>query len=471
MALEAYFHLERTMKRMQSIYRNIGAVLFVLALANPASAYVVGDWTVVQITDNDTNDSYPRVSGNTVVWSGMGTTSSWQIFMWRDGIITQVTNDGLTNVQPRIGGGLVVWTATASQVFAYDLTVQALTPSYETHQMPEASVGSAAWLGRPSGNAFDIYYYDGTDVTRLTNTSNQKYDVRISGTSVVWWGLGANGTGEAYYHDGTTLTQLTTNTYNDKNTRVSDGGPGNLHVTYESLINGYWDIMHYDGTTTTNLTDTPTIHEYGHQVCGNRTVWLAPNSGQNGIWLHDGTSASPISPVGIFATDPQVSESLVTWWGTPWGEIYVYDGTTVTQLTDNGVLSDLHPMVDGGTVVWFGNDGNDDEIFMAYKTPTVVAATPNAQAPTLFDAMPNPFNPSTTIAFEIPSQTEVSLRVYDLSGRLVSELANHEAFAQGHHEVQWNGIDDSGRRVASGTYFYRLESAEFTETKSMTLVK
>ncbi|MBU8872048.1 MAG: T9SS type A sorting domain-containing protein [Gemmatimonadales bacterium] len=84
---------------------------------------------------------------------------------------------------------------------------------------------------------------------------------------------------------------------------------------------------------------------------------------------------------------------------------------------------------------------------------------------------PNPFNPQTTIAFEIPNQTLVSLRVFDVAGRLVRELMSAETYGQGRHEATWWGRNDAGRQMSSGTYFYRLEAGEFSETKRMILIK
>jgi len=86
-------------------------------------------------------------------------------------------------------------------------------------------------------------------------------------------------------------------------------------------------------------------------------------------------------------------------------------------------------------------------------------------------AFPNPFNPRTTIAFDLPIRGSVSLRVFDMSGRLVRNLIAAEDHTPGRHEVVWNGRDDVGRQVASGTYFYHLEVGQFTETKRMVLVK
>jgi hypothetical protein len=84
---------------------------------------------------------------------------------------------------------------------------------------------------------------------------------------------------------------------------------------------------------------------------------------------------------------------------------------------------------------------------------------------------PNPFNPQTTIVFELSRRESVSLRVLDISGRLVRVLIRAENHTPGRHEVVWNGRDDAGRQVASGTYFYRLEAGSYSETKRMVLVK
>ena len=89
----------------------------------------------------------------------------------------------------------------------------------------------------------------------------------------------------------------------------------------------------------------------------------------------------------------------------------------------------------------------------------------------LLDAYPNPFNPQTTIAFDLPKQMAVSLRVFDVSGLLVKVLVNGEVCGQGRNVTAWSSRDDTGRRVASGTYFYRLEAGEYSETKRMALIK
>ncbi len=73
----------------------------------------------------------------------------------------------------------------------------------------------------------------------------------------------------------------------------------------------------------------------------------------------------------------------------------------------------------------------------------------------LFRARPNPFNPRTTIVFDLGGPGDVDLKVYDVSGRLIRQLVD-QRLDHGRHEVQWDGRDANGRGAASGTYFYRL---------------
>lgn len=100
-------------------------------------------------------------------------------------------------------------------------------------------------------------------------------------------------------------------------------------------------------------------------------------------------------------------------------------------------------------------------------------STPVEETPRLFKAyanFPNPFNPKTTIRFDLPRTTAVSLRVFDLSGRLVRTLVD-ETLQAASHSVDWNGQDDTGRNVASGVYYYRLAAGQDVTTHKMMLVK
>ena len=85
---------------------------------------------------------------------------------------------------------------------------------------------------------------------------------------------------------------------------------------------------------------------------------------------------------------------------------------------------------------------------------------------------PNPFNPITTIEYSIPAgnSERVKVVIYDLRGAVVRTLVD-EMSSPGVHSVVWNGTDDSGSRVSSGIYLYKLQSGAFTKTHKMLLVK
>ncbi|RMD92850.1 MAG: T9SS C-terminal target domain-containing protein [Calditrichaeota bacterium] len=83
---------------------------------------------------------------------------------------------------------------------------------------------------------------------------------------------------------------------------------------------------------------------------------------------------------------------------------------------------------------------------------------------------PNPFNPSTQISFGLPKTSEVQLSIYDLMGRPIRTLIQATLQA-GYYELNWDGRNDAGQRVPSGTYFYKLKSSGQVLQRKMTLSK
>jgi hypothetical protein len=88
----------------------------------------------------------------------------------------------------------------------------------------------------------------------------------------------------------------------------------------------------------------------------------------------------------------------------------------------------------------------------------------------LHQNVPNPFNPSTRIRFELGTPGAVTLRVLDVSGREIRSIVD-SLMMPGRYEFLWDGLDNAGKRAASGTYFYTLTAPDFTETKSLVLLK
>ena len=83
---------------------------------------------------------------------------------------------------------------------------------------------------------------------------------------------------------------------------------------------------------------------------------------------------------------------------------------------------------------------------------------------------PNPFNPVTTLRYDLPENSHVNITIYDMLGRQVKNLINQTQDA-GYRSVRWNATDDYGKPVSAGIYLYQIQAGEFVQTKKMMLLK
>ena len=135
---------------------------------------------------------------------------------------------------------------------------------------------------------------------------------------------------------------------------------------------------------------------------------------------------------------------------------------TPNLLMEPAINSDLHDSVDLTRYVF-----EDIGWFMPRATASPSIPTARTQ---LEGNAPNPFNPATSIRFTLARRSEVSLKVYDNSGRLVRDL--YQGFLDaGPQSVKWNGRDDEGRTVASGIYHYTFKAGDHSESGRMVLLK
>lgn len=89
---------------------------------------------------------------------------------------------------------------------------------------------------------------------------------------------------------------------------------------------------------------------------------------------------------------------------------------------------------------------------------------------TLEQNYPNPFNPRTTISYGLPVSSDVSIIVYDVKGCEVSNLVQTHKSA-GWHDVQWNGLGDTGHPVSTGLYFARIQAGGFSDVIKMVYLR
>ncbi len=150
-------------------------------------------------------------------------------------------------------------------------------------------------------------------------------------------------------------------------------------------------------------------------------------------------------------------------------EAQMRDVTTYTNLfwdfygeTNNGTedIWTINPVLNNGypyLVALEQSVGIDEEI----------GSQPQMQT-ALFNAYPNPFNPTTTISFDVAKNDRAELSIYNIRGQLVK---NYKGFTEGKHQIVWEGLDKKNKKCASGVYFYRLKSKITNDTKKMILMK
>jgi hypothetical protein len=129
-----------------------------------------------------------------------------------------------------------------------------------------------------------------------------------------------------------------------------------------------------------------------------------------------------------------------------------------------------------GTPLFGYSDGTTGDVPIVLSgriTFNPATAVEESQLPTdvsLSQNYPNPFNPTTEISYALPDSRPVKLTVFNLLGQGVRKLENGIQEA-GYHKVTWDGRNDAGQQSPSGTYFYRLDAGDFTQTMKMVLLK
>ncbi len=147
------------------------------------------------------------------------------------------------------------------------------------------------------------------------------------------------------------------------------------------------------------------------------------------------------------------------------------DQTTETTFTETLTLE--------GTYIYYiraiyaeGEGAPCDTSSIAF--PFTVVANGDEPTPVLVNALhanyPNPFNPTTTISYSLAKSGDVTLRVYNTKGQLVRILDQGNKKA-GNYSVAWDGKNSSGKTVSSGLYFFRMDAANYTNTRKMMLLK
>ncbi|MFO7895715.1 MAG: C10 family peptidase [Candidatus Cloacimonadales bacterium] len=265
----------------------------------------------------------------------------------------------------------------------------------------------------------------------------------------------------------------------------------NQNVEIALMDYGYNGTVNYAGPATDLYTFVPFTLSMGIQIAGEN---LAPYADDVFTKVRFKSPADPenaeiwaqIWEGNILVSETAVTEFAYGEWVTVNLDHYVeidpekiyYAGYKI--ISGDGVMAwhDAGPRVEGGAYSrntgWISVPATNDFNFniQAITISETLEGEENViQLQTSLESnYPNPFNPTTTISYNLAEEGEVELEIFNVKGQKVKTLVS-EKQAAGTHSVVWNGKDNSGSNLSSGVYFYKLRSGSYTSTRKMILLK
>lgn len=222
---------------------------------------------------------------------------------------------------------------------------------------------------------------------------------------------------------------------------------------------------------------TPSTFGGGGYSCNNIADWFGTSQYSN-VGISDAKVVID-HPLGTSVVSNDVIEHCGGWGGA--AVTNVAADVTILARWDYG-SGNIHSFIrshqNGRVAFWAGDvsyNNKNQELFRAlckYIT-TAVKTTMMGELPDsyhLFQNFPNPFNPTTTIEYNLEKAAFVTLNIYNTLGERINALVN-EMKLPGKHSVIWDGTNEDGLKVASGIYFYQIKTNEFDDCKSMSLIK
>jgi photosystem II stability/assembly factor-like uncharacterized protein len=231
-------------------------------------------------------------------------------------------------------------------------------------------------------------------------------------------------------------------------------------ILYSPDFGKNWRVI--DSTLNFDVTAIACDQKYVYLGTGNNGLYISADSGKT--WMH--------TPGGRIYSLTPIDEGL----------LILGVGGIQSVMLGNWKYSDLNSLVPVGQTA-FGSVGedillyNDRTMYLAgaggtWKRPRMyftdvdnISLATLPQVAELYQNFPNPFNPTTSITYQIPSSTTVSIVVYDLLGREVATLVNEHKSA-GTHQVQFHA-----EGLATGVYLYRMQAGSFVEVKKLVVLK
>ncbi len=393
---------------------------------------------------------------------GIGTSKDWATIKYSSSGIQQwvARYNGQSN-QNDDGQLIVVDTALnvyVAGVSASGLRLTTIKYSPSGVQQWSASHDSANFVAMPGGLSVDkngnvyvtnpLWYWDDAIAFKYNSLGNEVW--RVFGGNDLLVDDSAN-----VYVSGANMSGWT-NKYNSAGALIWHVGRGGTRIEFDNLgdilFHNTWSIPSSSGKITKNGAiqwgrgDSPAEYAFGFCVDGVGNSYVSGHMYASEAF--PGNYSAKMSPTGS-----------LEWLA----EYHPENSVLVTQACKVDAAGNLYV---AGTSQ--RGDFSNAATILKYAQITVSVGEGESTLPgsySLSQNYPNPFNPSTTIRFALPKNGHVELKVYNTLGQEVATLVNEEKTA-GTYSAQWNAGS-----VASGVYFYRLRSGEYTETRKLLLLR
>ena len=251
--------------------------------------------------------------------------------------------------------------------------------------------------------------------------------------------------------------------------RTSDGG-----ITWDEVeFSGNWftqDMAYVPGTTSTYIStgahDMPGYPENGSL----HGIGASYSLDDGNTWITIDTAVEHFC-VAMVNTYTGFTGGLNT---TSANGIFKYNGSALGYSCGNNLTSLCHKgetiCVENGSIA---NHLSKGDVLGDCSSSITVHNKPefeNSEEAIKLNAYPNPSSSSATITYSIGKTGKVSLKIFDIMGRIIKTLVNGEVTA-GIYNIQWNVNDEKGIAVPAGIYFLRMETDNYSETKKISVIK
>jgi len=254
-----------------------------------------------------------------------------------------------------------------------------------------------------------------------------------------------------------------------------------IYASQDSVGVGFRNLVVADGPVRLRVHQSDCFTDA--DTMGLKRAWVVEVDSTRYSWAYVGHDAVPVGQSNI--SNP-TNEILTEMRAMAAGEVDVavlhnegygapfyleFEPFFVTETTVCWLSIDDYSMDDGIRIDYDGDGVIDHVVFREGQVSGGIDGADFLSGVRLFDAYPNPFNPSTTFVYKGVEGKAVRLAIYDVAGRLVRVLVDERSSGAGRVEVRWNGTDLAGRMMGAGVYFCQLDTGKERVVKRVVLVK